>query len=61
MRRRSNMATNTGKDFRRGAERDRSQIKNPKTGDWTKRDESTGRFIDVKEGGQPFKGVRREK
>lgn len=55
------MATNTGKDFRRGAERDRSQIKNPKTGDWTKRDESTGRFIDVKEGGQPFKGVRREK
>ncbi len=55
------MAKNTGQDFRRGAERDRSQVQNPKTGDWVKRDDSTGRFINVKEDGKRFKGVRREK
>lgn len=55
------MAKNTGKDFRRGEVRERSQVQNPKTGDWTKRNADTGRFMDVKEGGKPFKGVRKEK
>lgn len=40
---------------------DRSQTKNPTTGNWTKRDSNTGRFMDQKQGGDPFKGVRKEK
>lgn len=43
-----------------GAVRDRSQTQNPKTGNWTKRDSDTGKFIDVKQDGKPFKGVRKE-
>jgi hypothetical protein len=43
-----------------GAMRGRSQSRNPKTGLWTKRDASTGRFKDVKQSGGAFKGVRRE-
>ncbi len=54
------MAKNTGHGHRRGEVRDRSQVKNPKTDDWTKRDSDTGRFIDGKNDGQPFKGVRKE-
>ncbi|RIH81367.1 hypothetical protein Mterra_03211 [Calidithermus terrae] len=55
------MAKNTGKGFRRGAVDDRSQTHNPTTGRWTKRDTDTGRFIDQKSDGKPFKGVRKEK
>ncbi len=44
-----------------GAVRGRSQTLNPKTGQWTKRDSSTGRFAQVKESPGPFKGVRKEK
>jgi hypothetical protein len=44
-----------------GAVRDRSQTRNPQTGLWTKRDTSTGRFLDVKKSGGTFRGVRREK
>jgi hypothetical protein len=44
-----------------GAVRGRSQVKNPVTGTWTKRDTSTGRFMDVKSDAKPFKGVRKEK
>ncbi|MCA9488987.1 MAG: hypothetical protein KC621_03670 [Myxococcales bacterium] len=54
------MAKNTGDNYRRGAVRDRSQTYNPKNDTWTKRDSETGRFIDQKQGGDPFKGVRRE-
>jgi hypothetical protein len=54
------MAKNAGKDFRRGEVKDRSQVYNPKTEQWVKRDADTGRFMDVKEDGEPFKGVRRE-
>lgn len=54
------MAKNTGKGSRIGAVRGRSQVKNPKTGEWTKRGES-GKFIDGKSDGTPFKGVRKEK
>lgn len=57
------MATNPPKgDNRRiGAVRERSQVLNPKTQTWTKRDTNTGRFMDGKKDGTPFQGVRREK
>lgn len=38
----------------------RSQVKNPTTQRWVKRDTSTGRFINVKHNETPFKGVRKE-
>lgn len=57
------MATNppSGDGHRNGAVRDRSQTYNPKTEQYVKRDTDTGRFIDVKKDGTPFKGVRKEK
>jgi len=56
------MATNPPKDnSRKGAERGRSHSNNTKTGLWTKRDTSTGRFMDVKTTGGKFKGARKEK
>lgn len=55
------MAKNTGKGHRQGAVKDRSQTHNPKTDQWTKRDSDTGRFMDVKDDGKPFKGVTKEK
>lgn len=58
--RRCVMAKNTGKDYRKGEVRDRSQALNPKTEQWVKRDNKTGKFMDVKENGKPFKGVRKE-
>ena len=50
-----------GDGHRNGAVKGRSQTHNPKTGQWVKRDTGTGRFIDVKQDGTPFKGVRKEK
>jgi hypothetical protein len=44
-----------------GPVKDRSQVKNPATGHYTKRDTNTGRFIAVKHDDKPFKGVRKEK
>lgn len=57
------MATNppSGDGHRNGVVRNRSQVFNPKTDTWTKRDSATGRFMDVKSDGTPFKGVRKEK
>ena len=57
------MATNNpaGDGHRQGAVRDRSQVYNPKTEHWTKRDTTDGRFIDQKKDDRPFKGVRKEK
>jgi hypothetical protein len=49
----------TGDDRRVGAVKSRSQIKNPITGTWTKRDNKTGKFMDVKANPKPFKGVRK--
>lgn len=56
------MATNkpTGDNHRNGAVRERSQTYNPKTGNWVKRDSDSGKFMDVKQNGKPFKGVRKE-
>jgi hypothetical protein len=48
------------KHNRLGAVRDRSQVKNPISGNWTKRDAASGQFIDQKVDGKPFKGVRKE-
>lgn len=56
------MATNPPKDNSRvGMVRQRSQTFNPTTETWVKRDTETGRFMDVKSDGTPFKGVRKEK
>ena len=44
-----------------GAVKDRSQTFNPKAEVWTKRDADTGRFMDQKQDGKPFKGVRKER
>ena len=50
-----------GDNARVGAVRERSQVFNPQIQVWTKRDTGTGRFMDQKSDGDPFKGVRREK
>ena len=51
-----------GDNSRKGAVRKRSQVYNPKTNKWVKRDADTGRFMDVKTtDSTPFKGVRKEK
>jgi hypothetical protein len=55
------MAKNTCDNHRHGAVSNRSQAYNPKSGSWVKRDSNTGRFMDVKSGGNPFKGVTKEK
>lgn len=49
-----------GDGHRNGAVRQRSQTQTP-SGHWIKRDTTTGRFMDVKQDGTPFKGVRKEK
>jgi hypothetical protein len=54
------MAKNTGEGHREGEVRDRSQVYNPVTKKWTKRDSDTGKFMDVNDDGEPFKGVRKE-
>jgi len=50
-----------GDGHRNGAVTGRSQTYNPRTEQFVKRDTSTGRFMDVKQDGTPFKGVRKEK
>lgn len=50
----------SGDGHRIGAVKDRSQVQNPKTNQWVKRDSDTGKFMDVKKDGKPFKGVRKE-
>ena len=61
------MATNkpTGDNARKGAVRKRAQLRTEVMGEstWTKRDKSTGKFMDQKKtpAKKKFKGVRREK
>lgn len=55
------MASNTGKGSRKGAVRGRSQVLNPKTKTYVKRDSATGQFMDNKSDSKPFKGIRKEK
>lgn len=60
------MASNkpVGDSARKGAVRDRTQLKTKIEGEerWTKRDKTTGQFMDQKASASapPFKGVRRE-
>lgn len=51
----------SGDGHRIGAVREKSQTYNPATDKWVMRDTNTGRFMDVKQDGKPFKGVRKEK
>lgn len=51
----------TGDGHRNGQVTERSQTYNPKTETWVKRNTDTGRFMDQKADGEPFKGVRKEK
>ena len=53
------MAKNTGNNFRRGAVTARTQFERP-DGNYQKRNERTGEFMSVKNGGSPFKGVAKE-
>lgn len=54
------MARNTNQGSRNGSVKNRSQIYNPLTGHYIKRDTETGKFIDVKTDGSAFKGVKKE-
>ena len=55
------MAKNTGKDYRKGAVDNRTQLNlDPKNGKFVKRDTETGQFIDLKEDDKPFEGVAQE-
>jgi len=54
------MATNTGEGYRKGSVKNRTQLYNPQTDIFIKRDAETGRFMDGKKG-EPFKGVAKEK
>ena len=51
----------SGDGHRNGAVKNRTQVYNPTTGNFVKRDASTGKFIDVKSDGKAFKGVTKEK
>lgn len=53
------MATNTGSGYRRGSVAARTQFQRP-DGHWQKRDERSGRLMEVKNDGTRFKGVARE-
>lgn len=57
------MATNKpfGDNHRNGAVKERSQVFNGKIERFVKRDSETGKFMDVKSDGKPFKGVSKEK
>lgn len=50
----------SGDGRRVGAVKQRSQTQAP-AGNWVKRDAGSGRFMDQKADGKPFKGVRKEK
>ena len=55
------MATNTGKNYRKGSVDNRTQLDlDPKRGKFVKRDTTSGRFIDLKQDEKPFKGIAEE-
>lgn len=53
------MGVNTGKGYRQGAVRGRTQFERD-DGNWQKRNERNGQFMEVKNDGEPFKGVAKE-
>ena len=52
------MAKNTNEGHRKGAVKERSQVYNPKTEQYVKRDASTGRFLSASN--NKYKGVELE-
>jgi hypothetical protein len=54
------MATNSGKNHRVGAVKNRVQVKNPVTDRWVKMDTKTGRIVDHKKTPGEYKGVRKK-
>ena len=46
-----------GDNARKGAVKNRTQVLNPKTGLYVKRNSDSGKFMDVKTSGGKFKGV----
>jgi hypothetical protein len=59
------MARNTGEDHREGSVDERTQVENPKTDQYVKRNRDhdsadEGEFMDVKQDGEKFKGVAQE-
>jgi hypothetical protein len=53
------MAKNTGDGYRRGAVTGRTQFQHT-NGDYQKRDERSGQFMERKQSDGPFKGVAKE-
>jgi hypothetical protein len=53
------MAKNTGSGYRSGAVTGRTQFQQP-NGDWQKRNEVGGQFMERKSSPGPFKGVAKE-
>ncbi len=51
----------SGDGHRIGAVKNRTQTYNPTTEQWVKRDSDTGKFLDAKQDGKPFKGVTKGK
>lgn len=54
------MAKNTGSEARKGAVKERVQIKNPLTGRWVKIDTRTGRIVSHKATPGPYKGIAKK-
>ena len=50
-----------GDGHRKGAVRNRSQVYNPRTDQWVKRNSDTGRFMGTKSDGTPIKVVTKER
>ncbi len=55
------MVKSIAKKRRLSKVKNRSQVYNPSTGAFVKRDTKTGKFIEVNTGGKPFKGIIKEK
>lgn len=53
------MARNTGNNYRQGSVKGRTQFQH-ENGDWQKRNEGNGQFMERKSSEGPFKGVARE-
>ncbi len=53
------MAKNTGNGSRIGSINGRTQFQTP-SGNWAKRDRESGRIMEPKQNGEPFKGVAKE-
>lgn len=50
-----------GDEMRQGSIKSRAKQRNVIAGTWTKRDNASGKFMDVKAHAKPFSGVRKAK